>query len=42
MVQHQTLNSLCIAIRVFVEKGDNNKSKADKYYLEAGKRLIFL
>jgi hypothetical protein len=38
----QTLNSLCTAIRVFVQKGDNQGEKAEQFYAEAGARLRVL
>lgn len=41
-VQKQTLNSLCTAIKVYVQKGDSSTDKAEKFYGEAGRRLAAL
>jgi hypothetical protein len=38
----QTINSLCTAIRVFIEKGDRAKGSSEQYYAQAGTRLVEL
>ena len=40
--QRQSMNSLCTAIKVFVQKGDFTSDKTEKFYAEAGLRLIKL
>jgi hypothetical protein len=37
-----SLNSICTAVKVFVQKGDTSKDQADKYWSQAGLRLMTL